>query len=86
MRSCITATDCLLGVSMRCDIFDLQANHITASKFAVNCKVEESQVTDPLFKLLRRQDGRDVFELERRLLSGQFPLIPGDFIGLRFFE
>src|SRR5215831_6257908 len=65
------------GVAIRCDVIDPHRNNVAASQFAIDCKVEQCEVTHSPFDLQLCPNGPDVAWSERRLRPYQLPLVPG---------
>jgi hypothetical protein len=55
---------------------DLEADEVTASKLAVDSKVEKSKFTDSVVHLETDSECPDVLELEWRLLADDLALVP----------
>ncbi len=59
-----------------CYISDPQTDQVAGPKLTANRQVEKSQITDAQSKLKSDPNGPDFSELEGRLLTDQFTLIP----------
>ena len=55
------------------DVPDLEGDEVTTAKFAIDSKVEECEVADPVFHLKSDSKCPDVLGLERRL---ELALVP----------
>jgi hypothetical protein len=64
-------------ITMRRDVFHLQAHEIASPELTVDCQIEESQVPLSFGKLQARADCPNVFRLQGRLLTRQLTLVPG---------
>ena len=62
--------------AVRCHVLDREADDITASKLAVDGKIEHCQVSNAMFDLELGPYRPDIFGSERRLRTDQFSLIP----------
>jgi hypothetical protein len=60
------------------DILDSDGNDVTATKLAVDCKIEHGEVTNSAFDLELRSNGPDVFWAQRRLCPVSLPLFQGN--------
>jgi len=62
-------------------VIDLQADEIAASELAIDCKVEQGEISFPALQLKPKPNGPHIFRLERALLADQSVLIPGSPVG-----
>ena len=58
------------------DVPDLEGDEVTTAELAVDSKVEECEVADPVFHLKSDSKCPDVPGLERRLLANDLALVP----------
>jgi hypothetical protein len=59
------------------NISDSDFNEITASEFAINGQVEQSEFSNPSGNLQSNSYRPDFFQLQRWFLTDQLALIPG---------
>ena len=64
------------------EIGNLQADEITATQFAVDCKIEQSQIPEIAREFETGADGPDLLWQQRAFLANQPSLVPG--YALRF--
>src|SRR4030095_11397550 len=57
-------------------IADAEANQIAAAQLAVNCEIEQCELSGSPGHLQSNSDGPDLFQLQRGLLAEQPALVP----------
>jgi hypothetical protein len=64
-------------VSACCDVANLQPDEVAAPELAVDCKIEEDEVSHIAVKFKPGPDRPDLFHFQRRLLTGQLAAVSG---------
>jgi hypothetical protein len=64
--------------TVRSNVFDLEADHVTASKLAIDSEIEHGKVACSPFNLQLGPDRPDVLGTQGRLRADQLALIPWD--------
>ena len=72
------------SIAVRSDVLDPEPYQVTGAKLAIDCQVEERQISEPTIELQARAYRPDMFRLQRWLGANELAFVPGALRGVPY--